>query len=214
MKLRFLLHGILLCLLLSAVAADDGGVKVIALFANKALLQIGDKQKIVSAGEEFEGILLESASGRGAVVVIDGRRAKLGLNQSIAGNFKKPERSTMRIYPDPLGMYYVRGSINGLPTRFLVDTGATYVTLSGKKARQLKIDYRQGIESSAQTAASVVRVWQVELDSVEIGGILVRDVDATVIPGNQPFEVLLGNSFLRHTKIQQAGSVLQIEKRY
>ncbi len=147
-------------------------------------------------------------------MVIDGRRVKLGLNQSIAGNFKKPERSTMRIYPDPLGMYYVRGSINGLPTRFLVDTGATYVTLSGKKAGQLKIDYRQGLESSAQTAASVVRVWQVELDSVEIGGILVRDVDATVIPGDQPFEVLLGNSFLRHTKIQQAGSVLQIEKRY
>lgn len=212
--MRFLLPGILLCLLLSAAVADDGGVKVIALFANKALLQIGDKQKIVSAGEEFEGILLESASGRGAVVVIDGRRVKLGLNQSIAGNFKKPERSTMRIYPDPLGMYYVRGSINGLPTRFLVDTGATYVTLSGKKAGQLKIDYRQGVESSAQTAASVVRVWQIELDSVEIGGIVVRDVDATVIPGNQPFEVLLGNSFLRHTKIQQAGSVLQIEKRY
>ena len=32
--------------------------------------------------------------------------------------------------------------------------------------------------------------------------------------GNLPFDVLLGNSFLRHTTIQQAGSVLEIETRF
>lgn len=214
MKPRHLLAGLLLSLLLTAVGAGETGVKVIALFAGKALLQVGDKQKIVVAGETFEGVLLKSASGRGAVVVMDGREVKLNLNQSIAGNFKKPERSTMRIYPDALGMYVVRGSINGQPTRFLVDTGATYVTLSGRKARQLKIDFREGVQSTAETASAVVPVWQIKLDSVKIGNILVRDVNATVIEGNQPSDVLLGNSFLRHTSINQAGSVLQIEKRF
>ncbi len=204
-------------LILAAAGAPSAGVdvKVIALFTDKALLQIDGEQKVVRAGESFKGVLLKSASGRGAVVEIDGRSLELGLNQSIAGNFKAPTRSAMKIYPDDLGMYFVTGKINGQTTRFLVDTGATYVTLSSAKARRLNIDYRRdGVPGSAQTAASVVPVWQIKLDSVSIGGILVRDVDATVIEGAAPPEVLLGNSFLRHTRLQQAGSVLEIEKRF
>jgi aspartyl protease family protein len=198
----------------STALAADPGVKVIALFADKALLQVGEQQKIVKKGETFEGVLLESASGRGAVVVIDGKRQKLGLNQSIAGNFKKRDRTRMQIYPDSLGMYYVKGKINGVATRFLVDTGATFVTLSGNHANRLKIDYRKGKYSSAQTASAVVPVWQIRLASVSIGGIELKNVEATVIAGEQPFDVLLGNSFLRHTRIQQVGAVLEIEKRY
>jgi aspartyl protease family protein len=199
---------------MSLTAAADAGVKVIALFSDKALLQVGDEQKIVKKGETFEGVLLESASGRGAVVVIDGNRVQLGLNQSIAGNFKKPDRSSLKIYPDHIGMYYVKGSINGQSTRFLVDTGATFVTMSGSKARSLRIDFREGKRSTAQTAAAVVPVYQIKLESVSIGGIKVPNVDATVIAGNHPAEVLLGNSFLRHTQMQKAGSVLEIKKRF
>ncbi|MBT8436187.1 MAG: retroviral-like aspartic protease family protein [Gammaproteobacteria bacterium] len=194
--------------------ATDASVKVIALFADKALLQVNGEQKIVKKGETFEGVLLESASGRGAVVVIDGNRVKLGLNQAIAGNFKKPDRSSLKIYPDRIGMYYVKGTINGQSTRFLVDTGATLVTMSGRKARSLDIDFRKGIPGTAQTAAAVVPVYKVKLKSVSIGGIRVPNVDATVIAGDQPSEVLLGNSFLRHTQIQKAGSVLEIKQRF
>ena len=211
------MRGLIVVALLSlaVTGARAADVKVIALFTDKALLQIDGEQKIVRAGDSFKGVLLKSASGRGAVVEIDGRTVELGLNQSIAGNFKPPERATMKVYPDSLGMYLVDGKINGQATRFMVDTGATYVTLSGAKARRLDIDYRRnGIPGSAQTAAAVVPVWQVRLKSVSIGGILVRDVEATVIDGDQPPEVLLGNSFLRHTHISQAGSVLEIKKRF
>ena len=216
MKLAQSFPALLLALNLGAstALAADPGVKVIALFADKALLQVGEQQKIVTKGETFAGVLLESASARGAVVVIDGKRQKLGLNQSIAGNFKKRDRSRMKIYPDSLGMYYVKGKINGVATRFLVDTGATFVTLSGNHAKRLKIDYRKGKYSTAQTASEVVPVWQIKLASVSIGGIELKNVEATVIAGEQPFDVLLGNSFLRHTRIQQAGAVLEIEKRY
>jgi aspartyl protease family protein len=216
MKLAQSFPALLMALNLAAstALAADSGVKVIALFADKALLQVGEQQKIVTKGETFAGVLLESASGRGAVVVIDGKRQKLGLNQSIAGNFKKRDRTRMKIYPDSLGMYYVKGKINGVATRFLVDTGATFVTLSGNHAKRLKIDYRKGKYSSAQTASAIVPVWQIRLASVSIGGIELKNVEATVIAGEQPFDVLLGNSFLRHTRIQQAGAVLEIEKRY
>ncbi len=205
-------------LLFSAVAAAATvNVKVIALFTDKAMLQVGDKQKIVKKGETFEGVRLESASGRAAIVVIDGQTHKLGLNrsQAIGGNYKKPNRSAMTIYPDSLGMFYVKGQINGQATNFLVDTGASFVTLSGRKARDLKIDFRKhGVVGRAQTAASVVQTWQIRLDSVSIGGIRATNVEAIVIPGNSPPEVLLGNSFLRHTKIEKAGATLEIQQRF
>ena len=205
----------LLALGLAGARAADVDVKVIALFTGKALLQIDGERKVVAAGETYKGVLLKSASGRGAVVEIEGRTVELGLNQSIAGNFKPPQRATMKIYPDELGMYVVVGKINGQLTRFMVDTGATYVTLSGAKARQLEIDYRrEGVPGTAQTASAVIPVWQIKLDLVSIGGIEVRDVEATVIDGNQPPDALLGNSFLRHTRISQAGSVLEIKKRF
>lgn len=214
MASRLILPLLLLNLALSVAHADETRVKVIALFADKALLQVGEQQKIVSKGETFEGVLLQSASGRGAVVVVDGNEMKLGLNQSIAGNFKKPERNSLRIYPDALGMYFVDGAINGEKTRFLVDTGATYVTLSGNKAGQLGIDFRKGSPSQVQTAAAVVKAWTVKLDSVSVGGIRMSNIDATVIGGDQPFEVLLGNSFLQHTRMQKAGAVLELNKRF
>jgi aspartyl protease family protein len=211
-KLRF--FAILLLLLAGAGLASDPSVKVIALFLDKALLQVGDEQKIVRKGETFAGVMLKSSSGRGAIVIIDGKEVKLGLNQSIAGNFKKPDRSKLKIYPDSSGMYYVKGRINGQSTRFLVDTGATFVTMSGNKARSLKIDFRKGTPSTAQTASAIVPVWQIRLDSVTIGGIKLTNIDATVIAGSRPVEVLLGNSFLQHTQLQKAGSVLEIRKRF
>lgn len=214
MAYRLILTLLLANLVQGSASADETRVKVIALFADKALLQVGEQQKIVRKGETFEGVLLQSASGRGAVVVVDGNRMKLGLNQSIAGNFKKPQRNGLKIYPDALGMYYIDGEINGLKTRFLVDTGATYVTLSGNRARQLGIDFRRGSPSQVQTAAAVVTAWTVKLDSVSVGGIRMSNIDATVIAGDQPFEVLLGNSFLQHTRMQKAGAVLELNKRF
>ena len=197
-----------------AVTAQQADVKVIALFTNKALLQVGGQQKIVSKGETFEGVLLQSASGRKAVVVIDGETLELDLNQSIGSSYKKRERTRLSIAPDARGMYYVTGTINGISTNFLVDTGATHVTLSGRKARALNVDFKKGVRGKAQTAAAVVAVWQIRLASVSIGTIKVSNVTAMVIEGSHPAEVLLGNSFLSRTEIQKAGSTLEITQRH
>ena len=184
-------------ILFGSAQASEVSIKVIALFSGKAMLQVNGQQKIVKKGETFEGVMLKSASGRGAVVEVEGKEKKLGLNQSIAaGNYKKPERANLKIYPDAIGMYFVEGSINDQPTKFLVDTGATFVTISGDKARQLGVDYTKGHRSSAQTAASVVTAWLVKLELVSIGGIEIRNVDAMVLRKDLD-QSLLGMSFLR-----------------
>ena len=52
--------------------ASEVNIKVIALFSGKAMLQVNGQQKIVRNGETFEGVFLKSASGRGAIVEIEG----------------------------------------------------------------------------------------------------------------------------------------------
>lgn len=189
-------------------------VKVIGLFTDKALLLIDSQQKLLSKGQTFEGVTLISASGRGAVISVDGETRKLGLNQGIQGSYKKPDRSVSKIYPDYQGMYYITGRINGRPIRFLVDTGATYVTMSSADAVKIGIDYRKGTKSFAHTAAATVPVWEVTLDNVSVGDIKVPNVKATVIEGSQPYNALLGNSFLKYTRMQRIGNIMEIQQKY
>jgi aspartyl protease family protein len=196
------------------LAVANLNVKVIALFTNKALLQIGSEQKILAKGESYKGVTLQSASGRGAVVLIDGKEQKMDLNQTIQQVFKKPDRSTATIYPDGQGMYFVKGKVNRTTVNFLVDTGATFLTMSGKHAKKIGIDFLNGTIGYANTASGRVKVWQVKLDSVSIGDIKVSNVDASVIAGNQPFEILLGNSFLKYTKLQRIGVTMELQQRY
>ena len=189
-------------------------VRVIALFTDKALLQIGGEQKLLSKGETYKGVTLESASGRGAVVSIDGQSQALGLNQRIQGSYKKRKQVAKNIYPDLQGMYYVNGKINGQSTRFLVDTGATFVTLSGQHASEIGIDFKKGKKTYANTAASTIPVWKITLDSVNIGGIKVPNVEAMVIEGSNPQQALLGNSFLRHIELERSGAVMKLQQKY
>ncbi len=201
-------------LLVPASSADDVIIKVVGLFTNKAFLEIDGKQKIVSKGETFNGVTLISASARNAVVSIHGETKKLGLNQSIGSNYKTPDRANSTIYPDEQGMYYIKGRINGRGMRFLIDTGATYVTMSGQQAALIGIHYRQGIRKFAHTASATVPVWQIVLDRVSVGGISISNVAATVIEGPRPYVTLLGNSFLKYTELQRTGSAMELRQRF
>ena len=200
--------------LLVFASAQAASVKVIALFSNKAMLQVEGEQKILKVGESLKGVKLVAANGRYAEVEINSNVMRLTLNQSIQGNFKKPELSQVRIYPNNQGLYFTEGKINRSTVKFLVDTGATFVTMSAQVARRLNIDYRKGVQSHAQTASAIVPIWQIKLASVTVGGITVRNVDASIIEQTPLTEVLLGNSFLKHTTLQRSGSVLSLEKRF
>ena len=214
MKILLIVAAVVLMSPVSDLSADDLKIKVVGLFTNKALLDINGKQKLVSKGETYQGVTLISASGRAAVVSIHGVTKKLGLNQSIGSNYKKPDRAKSTIYPDEQGMYYIKGKVNGHGMRFLIDTGATYVTMSGHQARLIGIDFRRGVQGFAHTASSTVPVWQIVLDRVSVGDISVSNVEATVIEGRRPYDVLLGNSFLKYTQLQRTGSMMELQAQF
>ncbi|HSC83403.1 MAG TPA: TIGR02281 family clan AA aspartic protease, partial [Pseudomonas sp.] len=103
---------------------------------------------------------------------------------------------------------------NGHPVQFLVDTGATTVAMNEGQARRLGIDYRVvGRPMVASTAGGNVRGWRIKLDLVKVGGLEVLGVEAVVLEGDSPTEVLLGMSFLSRVRWREDNGVLLLESK-
>ncbi|HYN79029.1 MAG TPA: TIGR02281 family clan AA aspartic protease [Lamprocystis sp. (in: g-proteobacteria)] len=106
------------------------------------------------------------------------------------------------------GHYVAGGRINGEPVVFLVDTGATDVALPLPLARRLGLTLRPG--GLSQTANGMVETWNTRLDSVDLGGLVARNVRASVLPNMPGEEVLLGMSYLKHLELLQRGQTLTL----
>jgi len=89
------------------------------------------------------------------------------------------------------GHFYMRALVNGTEVRFLVDTGAGGTVLDPRDALRVGIDpARLGFTQSFRTANGVVRGAPVTLESLRLGPVTFRDVQASVN------EVPLGTSLL------------------
>ncbi len=199
------------------VAAHGAGkIKVLGLFKDKAVVEIDGRQAVLKAGgPEKHGAKLISANSQQAVIEIDGEQATYKLGAQIGGRYAPPaDGKIVQIGPDHVGMYMASGTINGYSVRFLVDTGATTVAMNKHTARRLGINYRiDGREGVTQTASGYIRAYYLTLNKVTIGDIALNDVEAAVLDGDQPSEVLLGNSFLGRLDMEREGKILYLKKK-
>ena len=210
--------GILLVALstLPTAAGAVAKITVVGLFKDTAIIVIDGTRRLLRSGDTSpEGVTLISASSTEAVLEVDGERKRYGLGGQIGGSYAPPEQATVRIWPTPNRMYLVVGSINGYPVDFIVDTGATLVSLSGREARRLGIDYRVvGTPGQSSTASGIDPIFLVNLDRVRVGDIELRNVRGAVHDGEFPPATLLGMSFLGRVSMRQDGPVLELKKRF
>lgn len=205
----------LLVALLAPPAAALERIVANGLFRDRAILDLDGVVRVLRVGETSpEGVKLLSADSREAVIEFNGETRRLVLGQHIRGAFSAPAPgASISITPDRGGMYLVPGSINGVPVRFLVDTGATLVAFNSEVAQRIGINFKlDGRPAQSRTASGIVRTWLVDLDRVRIGDIELRDVQASVQDGPFPQEVLLGNSFLGRLHLQRQGALLRLIK--
>ncbi|MFT7653123.1 MAG: aspartyl protease family protein [Limisphaerales bacterium] len=189
-------------------------VDVIALYKDRAVVRHDGDQAMLKVGETSKfGVTLLSADPHTAKIRFEERLYELKINNKVSTRFKTPSVRTVRLNEDSLGQYRSRGSINKQYVSFLVDTGASAVALSQRQADQLGIDYSQSRTGAVQTAQGVADAFFLKLDNVTLGGITVRGVNAMVISGEYPTEVLLGMSFLNKVKMQNEGGVLVLTAR-
>ncbi len=106
------------------------------------------------------------------------------------------------------GHYVADGRINGQPVIFLVDTGATDVAIPEAVARRIGLE--RGRPRLSRTAAGDVTTWSTLLRSVDLGGIKLHTIPATILPDLAGEQVLLGMSYLKRLELVQRGGTLTL----
>jgi aspartyl protease family protein len=190
-------------------------LEVQGLFANKAVLMIDGNRHVLAVGETSpEGVRVIAANSKSATLEVDGKQQQYLLGNTITTSYAKPETVKEQIFADQNGMFLTYGSINGHSVRFIVDTGATSIAMNANDARRLGIQYRlDGIPARTSTASGVARGWRVKLRSVKVGRLKQSNVEAMVIDGAHPTEVLLGMTFLDRLKVQKENGVMVLEQK-
>ena len=205
------------CFLLLLLTSGPVGaeVRVHGLFSGKALFSIDGERFLLRDGESGpEGLRLLRATSQSALVDYQGQRRELTLERGRFGGAYQPRaRAELRIQPDSQGGYFVRGLINGRSVPFVIDTGATMITLSGEEAVRLRLPVSAGVEVPVETASGRVMGRRVVLDDVQIGALREQRVDAVVLPGDRPTVTLLGMSLLSRLDIRNEGPLLILQAR-
>jgi len=210
MKIYWIVGYLALFLSTFAQATD---IEVQALFSGKAVMLIDGEREILAIGETKRGVTLVSANADSTVLEIAGERKSYPLGSRITTQFSEVKYVEKVLFADEYGMFETIGSINGQTIDFLVDTGATLIAMNQNEAKRLGIQYRtQGEPTTASTASGTAKAYRVRLREVRLGNIVRRNVEALVLEGNSPQEVLLGMSFLGGLKVETSGNKMRIRQ--
>jgi aspartyl protease family protein len=108
---------------------------------------------------------------------------------------------SLNISPDSRGHFQTEGRIDGQRIDFMVDTGATMVALNEKSAARFGLHPSRGdYNANVTTANGTIKAARARLAMLDVGGLVVRDVEAMVLPDEALSENLLGLSFLSKLK--------------
>ena len=107
------------------------------------------------------------------------------------------------------GHFWLKGTINGEPARFLVDTGATLTALSPGTALAAQVEpnpLRQVI--MLKTANGTVQARIASVAELRVGNIVARDLDAVIAPGIGETNVIGMNLLSRLASWRVEGTTL------
>jgi aspartyl protease family protein len=94
------------------------------------------------------------------------------------------------------GHFYADIDVNHAKVRFMIDTGATSVALTGDDARQIGLSWNQDeLQPVARGASGTVVGKHVTIDRMQIGNVQANNVRAVIVPEGLDVS-LLGQTFL------------------
>ncbi|WP_347910279.1 TIGR02281 family clan AA aspartic protease [Pseudomonas grandcourensis] len=108
------------------------------------------------------------------------------------------------------GHFVASGQINGQPVDFMLDTGATDVSIPLDLARRLKLE--EGFGVTLSTANGLSQGYRTRIERLQLGDIVLRDVRALVAPGLHGDQVLLGMSALNKLEFTQRGGTMLLRQ--
>ncbi len=191
-------------------------VTVVGLFPGKAVVVInGQAPRTLSVGDKTsDGVTLVATTSDTATMEIDGKRHRLDVGQHYAAPALASKGQGVTLGANSQGHFITLGQINGRAVQFLVDTGATSVSIPASIAESAGIDYRKGPRGLTQTANGVAAAYKVVFDSVTVGDVTLYQVDGIVMEGKGMDIALLGMSFLNRMEMKRDGAQMTLVKRF
>ena len=107
------------------------------------------------------------------------------------------------------GHYVTNGSINDTNVVFLLDTGATDVSIPAHIAKTIGL--KKGRAIPIATANGNITVYQSWIEKVTIGDLVIEDVDANINPEMEDDFILLGMSALKKIEFTQKNDKLTLK---
>lgn len=209
----------MLALFFNFSLAHATDVIVMAIFGDMVILKVdGTRHKLKVGDKTPEGISLVEVDYDTVVLENNNKKSKHKLGGHVSFGRRSSDKSknlkslTAKIWPQN-DMYVTQGSINNFSVQFMVDTGATWIAMSETVAKRLGINYYRGKAGYAGTASGVAPIYKINLDSVKVGDIELRNVPAAVVSGYGSHQVLLGNSFLKKCEITRTKQVMILKKK-
>jgi aspartyl protease family protein len=214
----------IIAVLLAAGACLAGGtaqaadIALVGTIGDKAAILAvdGSDPKAVRIGQSWRGITVLGIEGDRATIETEGKKRVLVRGQT----YRPAEtaasagaKQSVMLAADSRGHFITEGAINGMPVRFLVDTGASSIALPAAEAQRLGIDYRKGERGYSQTANGAVPVYVVRLDRVSLGAIEINGVEASVFEKGLSV-TLLGMSFLNRVDMRRDGETMTLIRRF
>jgi aspartyl protease family protein len=108
------------------------------------------------------------------------------------------------------GHYLASGTINGQPVEFMLDTGASDVSIPDAVAR--RVDLQRGIPRLYKTANGTITAYATHIDLLALGDIELQQVGASINPQMEGETILLGMSVLKQLEFTQRGDTLIIRQ--
>jgi len=130
-------------------------------------------------------------------------------NRQLSRTTATDEVPEVRLQRNRYGHYVASGEINGQPVEFMLDTGATDVSIPVNIADRLGL--KRGRQVSYQTANGRVNAWQTVADEIRLGPLRLGPVRASINPHVKNDSVLLGMSFLKQLDFNQQGNTLTLK---
>ena len=205
---------LLMAALAGAAGAQAQTVALGGLSAGRALLAVdGGTPRFVAAGQTHAGVRVLAVGSDHAVVEVQGERRTLRLGDGPLAAQSPSATRGITLLADGGGHFTSPGQINGQAVQFLVDTGATVLTLSEAQARRIGLNLGNGQKVRVKTANGEITGHQVLLHTVQVGEHTSHGVAAVVLPAELPY-VLLGNSFLSRFAMRREDGRMTLEPRY
>ncbi len=131
-------------------------------------------------------------------------------NQEVSSRLTSEGVREIKLQRNRVGHYVATGRINNKKVVFLLDTGATTISIPETTARKLKLE--PGLPYTVHTANGEATVYATRLKKLELGAILLQDVRAHINPHMQGNEILLGMTVLKKLELIQKGDTLTLRQ--